>query len=241
MSSTKITPEQLGRGALVYVRQSTAFQVKENLESQRRQYGLEARARELGFQTVTVIDEDLGRSGSGSVERPGFERVVAAVCDGKVGAVFCIEASRLARNGREWHLLLDVCGLVGTLLIDPEGAYDPRQSNDRLLLGLKGTMSEFELTLMRQRSFEAIHAKAGRGKLRFTLPVGLCWSNNDKIDLTPDRRVQDAIRMVFRKFTELGSARQVLMLLRDQQVMLPVRGGERRQSVLWVATTANHK
>ena len=233
MNAAKITSEHLGRGALVYVRQSSAFQVRENLESQRRQYGLEERARELGFLSVAVVDEDLGRSGSGSVERPGFQSVVSAVCDGKVGAVFCIEASRLARNGREWHLLLDVCGLVGALIIDPEGVYDPRLSNDRLLLGLKGTMSEFELTLMRQRSFEAIHAKARRGELRFTLPVGLCWTEDDKIELNPDRRVQDAIQLVFRKFTELGSARQVLMLLRDQQIKLPVRGGERRTQVLW--------
>jgi DNA invertase Pin-like site-specific DNA recombinase len=135
--SDKIRDEHLRRGAIVYIRQSTPTQLTENRESQRRQYALADRARELGFQRVDVIDEDLGRSGSGLVERPGFQRVVAAVCGGDVGAVSCIEASRLARNGRDWHHLIDLCGLVGTLVIDADGVYDPRLSNDRLLLGLK--------------------------------------------------------------------------------------------------------
>jgi len=146
----KLTVELLKRRAVVYIRQSSPGQVVHNLESQRRQYGLADHARQLGFHEVQVIDEDLGRSGSGKVERPGFERLVAEVCSGEVGAVLCIEASRLARNGRDWHHLIELCGLVRTVVIDPDGIYDPGVLNDRLLLGLKGTMSEFELNLLRQ-------------------------------------------------------------------------------------------
>ena len=161
----KITPEHLGRGAVVYVRQSTIGQVAEHTESQRRQYALADSAHAYGFAAVTVIDDDLGRSGSGLVERPGFQKLVASVCSGSVGAVFCIEASRLARNGRDWHHLIDLCALVGTLVIDPDGTYDPRLVNDRLLLGLKGTMSEYELNLLRQRGLAARDSKALRGEL----------------------------------------------------------------------------
>ncbi len=148
----KITPDRLQRKAVVYVRQSSMGQVMHNQESQRRQYGLAERASELGFRDVMVIDEDLGRSGSGTVERPGFQRLVGEVCTGEVGAVFCIEASRLARNGRDWHHLIELCGMTDVVVIDPDGIYDPAIINDRLLLGLKGTMSEFELNLLRQRS-----------------------------------------------------------------------------------------
>jgi DNA invertase Pin-like site-specific DNA recombinase len=131
---TKITPEHLARGAFVYVRQSTADQLLHNHESRRRQYGLVDRARQLGWQEIAVIDDDLGRSGSG-VSRPGFERLLAAICEGRAGAVLAIEASRLARNGRDWHTLIEFCGLVGTIIIDEDGVYEPRHPNDRLLLG----------------------------------------------------------------------------------------------------------
>src|SRR6516165_11745144 len=171
MMSNKLTPEHLRRAAVVYVRQSKPSQVIHHQESKRLQYALVDRARSLGFQQVTVIDDDLGRTGSGLVERPGFERLVVEVCSGQVGAVFCIEASRLARNGRDWHHLIELCGLIGILVIDPDGMYDPRLPNDRLLLGLKGTMSEFELHLFRQRSAEAILQKARRGELQFRLPI----------------------------------------------------------------------
>ena len=167
----KISADHLKRRAIIYIRQSSPGQVIHNQESQRRQYGLADHARQLGFQQVEIIDEDLGRSGSGQVERPGFQHLVAAVCTGQVGAVLCIEASRLARNGRDWHHLIELCGLVRTLVIDPDGVYDPGILNDRLLLGLKGTMSEFELNLLRQRSLEAIRQKARRGELQFRLPV----------------------------------------------------------------------
>jgi DNA invertase Pin-like site-specific DNA recombinase len=193
-----------------------------NQESQRLQYGLEDRARALGFQQITVIDEDLGRTGSGLVERPGFQRLVSEVLSEEVGAVFCLEASRLARNGRDWHHLIELCGMVGAVLADPDDIYDPLLLNDRLLLGLKGSMAEFELSLFRQRSIEAIRQKACRGELRIPLPVGFCWSPNGKIETDPDERVQQAIQLVFRKMTELGSIRQVLIWLRQENVCLPV-------------------
>lgn len=218
----KITPEHLRRGATVYVRQSTVGQVVEHTESQRRQYALAESARELGFTSVTTIDDDLGRSGSGLVARPGFQKLVAAVCSGPVGAVFCIEASRLARNGRDWHHLIDLCALTGTLVIDPDGVYDPRQVNDRLLLGLKGTMSEYELSLLRQRGLAARDSKASRGELRFALPPGYCWNELGRIEMDPDERIVETIRLVFRKFRELGSARQVFLWARQSELKLPV-------------------
>ena len=146
--SEKIKVEQLKRAAYVYIRQSSSQQVRFHLEGQKRQYGLAERARQLGFHEVVVIDEDLGRSGSGVQERPGFGRLLAAVCQGLAGAVVALEASRLARNNRDWHHLVDLCALTDTVLIDDDGIYDPKLLNDRLLLGLKGTMSEYELGLM---------------------------------------------------------------------------------------------
>jgi DNA invertase Pin-like site-specific DNA recombinase len=218
----KLTPDRLRRRAVVYVRQSSPGQVLHHQESQRRQYGLLDRARELGFQDVFAIDDDLGRTASGLVERPGFQRLVGAVCTGEVGAVFCIEASRLARNGRDWHHLIELCGMVGAALVDFDGVYDPNLVNDRLLLGMKGTMSEFELNLLRQRSREAILQKARRGELQFLLPVGFCWNASRKIEKDPDQRVQQAIQLVFAKLEELGSVRQTLLWFRQQNVSIPV-------------------
>ena len=137
----------------------------------------------------------------------------------------CIEASRLARNGRDWHQLFELCGLAGALVIEPDGVYDPRLVNDRLLLGLKGIMNEFELTLMRQRSLAAIWQKARRGEFRCRIPVGFCWSEDARIELDPDRRVQHAIRHVFEKFAELGSAYQVFLSFREEGVRHPPRSG----------------
>ncbi len=218
----KLTPDRLRRRAVVYVRQSSPGQVLHHQESQRRQYGLLDRARELGFQDVFAIDDDLGRTASGLVERPGFQRLVGAVCTGEVGAVFCIEASRLARNGRDWHHLIDLRGMAGAALVDCDGVYEPNLVNDRLLLGMKGTMSGFELNLLRQRSREAILQKARRGELQFLLPVGFCWNASRKIEKVLDQRVQQAIQLVFGKLEELGSVRQTLLWFRQQNVSIPV-------------------
>lgn len=217
----KLSPTVLSRRAIVYVRQSTGAQVHDNLESQRRQYQLVDLARTYGFHEVNVIDEDLGRSASGTTDRPGFRSLVGQICEGLVGAVFCLEASRLARNGRDWHHLLELCGLVGACVIDTDGIYDPARPNDRLLLGLKGTMSEFELTLLRKRMGEAAVAKARRGELRLAVPVGYLWSQDLGLMLDPDRRIQDVVRTIFQLFERLGSARQVLLHLRRDGLTFP--------------------
>jgi DNA invertase Pin-like site-specific DNA recombinase len=219
---TKITAEHLARSAFVYIRQSTADQLVHNQESRLRQYGLADRARQLGWTSVEVIDDDLGRSGSG-VNRPGFERLLSAICDGRVGAVLAIEVSRLARNGRDWHTLIEFCGLVGTIIVDEDGIYDPRHPNDRLLLGMKGTMSELELSLFRQRSQEALKQKARRGALFLGVAAGYVKTGRDRIEKDPDQRVQNILRLVFSKFAEFQSARQVHVWLRDQGIELPAK------------------
>jgi DNA invertase Pin-like site-specific DNA recombinase len=199
------------------VRQSTTDQVLNNHESRRRQYALTDRARALGWTTVEVIDDDLGRSGSG-IARPGFEKLLAAICGGQVGGVVSIEASRLARNGRDWHTLLEFCGLVGSLIVDEDGVYDPRHPNDRLLLGMKGTMSEMELSLFRQRSLEALKQKARRGELLLTVAVGYVKAADDRLEKDPDRRVQAAIALAFAKFAEMQTVRQVHLWMRQQRM-----------------------
>ena len=180
----KITAEHLARDAYVYVRQSTPDQLLNNPESRRRQYALASRARALGWENIIVIDDDLGRSGSGQL-RPGFERLIAAICAGSAGAVLAIEASRLARNGRDWHTLLEFCAFVNSLIIDEDGVYDPRQINDRLLLGMKGTFSELELSVFRQRSREALRLKAARGELQTTVAIGYQLGAGDRWNRIP--------------------------------------------------------
>jgi DNA invertase Pin-like site-specific DNA recombinase len=219
---TKITSEHLARSAYVYIRQSTPDQLAHNHESRRRQYGLADRARQLGWTSVEIVDDDLGRSGGG-VSRPGFERLLAAICQGRVGAVLAIEASRLARNGRDWHTLIEFCGLVGTIIVDEDGIYDPCHPNDRLLLGVKGTMSELELSLFRQRSQEALKQKARRGALFLGVAAGYIKAGRERIEKDPDQRVQGALKLVFSKFAEFQSVRRVHVWLRDQGIELPVK------------------
>jgi excisionase family DNA binding protein len=222
MTSADLLPAAvLKRKAVVYVRQSTQAQVQTNLESQRRQYELVDVARRRGFRDVEVIDEDLGRSASGMVARPGFERLVAWLCAGEVGAVLCFDASRLARNGRDWHHLLELCGLVEARVIDLDGVYDPCRPNDRLLLGMKGSISEFELGVLRARMLDAARTKARRGELRIGVPIGYIWHREIGLGFDPDLRIQEAIRVIFARFRELGSARQALLSMTADQVHFP--------------------
>jgi DNA invertase Pin-like site-specific DNA recombinase len=200
MNSEKIQATHRERAACVYIRQSSMQQVRHAKEGQQRQYALEARARELGFPRVELIDDDLGKSGSGAVERPGFGRLLTAVCEGTVGAVFALEASRLARNNRDWHHLIDLCAMTNTLVIDEDGVYDPRSVNDRLLLGLKGSMAEFELGLLRQRAREALLQMIRRGLVLWEVAVGYVRTEDYRIEMNPDRQVQQAVRGVFAKF-----------------------------------------
>ena len=231
----KITAEHLSRRACVYVRQSTPDQVQNNLESQRRQYALVDRARQLGWEQVEVIDDDLGRSGSGT-SRPGFDRLLRMLCDGEVGAVLSIEASRLARNGRDWHTLLEFCSVVGALLIDADGIYDAAQMNDRLLLGMKGTISEMELANFRQRAQEAMKQKAKRGELFMRVPIGYVRTFDDRIEKDPDERVRAVIDLVFAKFAEFGSARRVFFWLCEQGIDVPaVASADSSERVVWKA------
>lgn len=221
--SEKIRTQHLERKAILYVRQSSPYQVIHNLESQKLQYAMETRLRQLGWHEIEVVDEDLGRSAAGCVTRVGFERMVAEVCLGKVGAVAAREVSRFARNSREWQQLVEVCRVVDTVLIDQEMVYAPRLSNDRLLLGLKGSLNEYELDLLRQRSVEARREKARRGELIVSAPIGYIKSEDQRLEKDPDLRVQQAILLVFRKFTELGTVRQTLMWFLEHGLEVPTR------------------
>lgn len=233
MAGAEFIPTQLlQRKAVVYVRQSTQSQVMTNLESQRRQYDLVDIARQRGFIDVEIIDDDLGRSASGTVARPGFDRLVAWLCAGKVGAVLCQDASRLARNGRDWHHLLELCGLVEARVIDHDGVYNPCQPNDRLLLGMKGSISEFELGVLRTRMLDAARSKARRGELRLPVPFGYIWHREAGLGLDPDLRLQEVIRLIFTRFRELGSARQVLLSMTAARVHFPRPSDEGRMTNL---------
>jgi DNA invertase Pin-like site-specific DNA recombinase len=237
MSDTaKIKPTHTHRAAMIYVRQSSPSQVEHNRESTERQYALVDRATDLGWhrEQVTIIDEDLGLSGAGTAKRAGFARLAADVALAKVGIVFGLEVSRLARNNADWYRLLDLAGMTDTLIADTDGVYHPGLFNDRLVLGMKGTMSEAELHILRARLDGGIRNKAARGELRRGLPVGLVWGEADgEIRRHPDAAVTGVITAVFERFAICGSARGVWLWLREQGLRfppatgrLPARGGD---------------
>jgi excisionase family DNA binding protein len=234
---SKIQKNHLERAAYIYVRQSTPSQVKNNVQSQRCQYGLDEHARQLGFSNVQVIDDDLGTSGTGHVRRPGFEALLEAVCQGQVGAVFASGASRLARNGPEWHHLLEFCAVVDTLIIDHDGVYDPKHPNDRLLLGLKGMLSEMEVTTFRQRSQEAVRQMARRGEYYVRVPEGYVLRGKGQLEKDPDEQVRRSIELALEKFRALGSARQVSLWLRQEGIRLPKRVSPKGEQVEFVPAT----
>jgi DNA invertase Pin-like site-specific DNA recombinase/uncharacterized protein YndB with AHSA1/START domain/predicted DNA-binding transcriptional regulator AlpA len=236
---SKIQPCHLQRAAFVYLRQSSPSQVEQNRESTARQYALAERARHLGWspQLVVIVDEDLGLSGSSTHKRSGFARLTSEVALAHVGIVLVLEVSRLARNNADWYRLLELCGVTDTLLGDSDGVYHPALFNDRLLLGLKGTMSEAELHVLRARLDGGIRNKAARGELRRGLPVGFVWGEGDgEILFHPDEAVTGAIRTVFERFAEFGSARRVWLWFRSEKLPFPLQDGPGGQ-VRWVAPT----
>jgi DNA invertase Pin-like site-specific DNA recombinase len=235
----KVTAQHLQRSAYLYVRQSTLRQVMENTESTHRQYALKEKAKALGWNEgqVVVIDCDLGQSGASAADRAGFQRLAAEVGLGRAGIVMGLEVSRLARNSADWHRLLEICALTQTLILDEDGLYDPAHFNDRLLLGLKGTMSEAELHMIRARMRGGVLSKAKRGELRLPLPVGLVYDDDQHVVLDPDRQVQQAVRYFFETFQRTGAATATVRQFRHEGVLFPRHrvGGE--GELLWKALT----
>ena len=235
--SGKVTAAHLARGAYLYVRQSSLRQVVENTESAKRQYALRRKAVALGWaeDQVTVIDTDQGQSGASAADREGFQRLVAEVSMGRAGIVLGLEVSRLARNNTDWHRLLEICALSGTLICDEDGLYDPADFNDRLLLGLKGTMSEAELHMIRARLIGGQRSKARRGELRIPLPIGLAYDPAGHTVLDPDQAVRDAVGHLFAVFAQAGSARAVVQEFDDQGLMFHhrTRSGPSKGELVW--------
>src|SRR5580658_10948408 len=221
----KVRPEHLRRDAFLYVRQSTLRQVFENTESTKRQYALRQRAAALGWSEdrIIVIDSDLGQSGASSADREGFQRLVAEVGVGHAGIVLGLEVSRLARNSADWHRLLEICAITDTLILDEDGVYDPAHFNDRLLLGLKGTMSEAELHVLRARLQGGILNKARRGELMMRPPIGYAYDANARMVFDPDQQIQQAVRLVFETFRRTGSALGTVRAFRQEGLLFPRR------------------
>ena len=239
----KVSASHLRRDAYLYVRQSTVRQVFENTESTQRQYALQQRAVALGWPAdrVIVIDSDLGQSGASATEREGFQKLVAEVGLGNTGIVLGLEVSRLARNSTDWHRLVEICALTDTLILDEDGVYDPSSFNDRLLLGLKGTMSEAELHVMRGRLRGGILNKARRGELRCPLPVGLLYDGSTRVSFDPDKQVQESVRMLFQTFARTGTVRATVKHFRQQGLLFPTRvsKGAHKGELSWVALSLN--
>jgi len=237
-TASKVTASHLDRVAFLYVRQSTLRQVVHNTESTIRQYALGQRAVALGWPVdrIVTIDSDQGQSGASAADREGFQRLVAEVGMGRAGIVLGLEVSRLARNNADWHRLLEICGLSGTLICDEDGLYDPADFNDRLLLGLKGTMSEAELHFIRARLRGGQLSKARRGELKMSLPVGLVYDPADNVVLDPDTGVQDAVRHLFSTFARTGSARAVVQAFAHEELLFParIRKGSHTGELAWM-------
>ncbi len=238
MSEQKVTAQHLEHDAYLYIRQSTPRQVLENTESTQRQYALRDRAVALGWplERIHVLDSDLGKSGSQAAGRDGFQKLVSEVALGKAGLVMGLEVSRLARNSADWHRLIELCSLAGALILDEDGIYDPANFNDRLLLGLKGTMSEAELHLLKARMRGGMLNKARRGELEMRPPVGLVYRDDGVLILDPDTEVQTAILLVFETFERTGSAMQTVKLFHDQGLRFPrrIRKGVNKGELHWV-------
>ncbi|SRR5213594_1102582 len=234
----KVSAGHLKRNAYLYVRQSTLRQVVENSESTKRQYALRQRAIALGWHPdrIVVIDSDLGQSGASAAEREGFQKLVGEVGMDHVGLVIGLEVSRLARNSSDWHRLLEISALTDTMILDEDGLYDPAHFNDRLLLGLKGTMSEAELHVMQSRMRGGLLNKAQRGELRVPLPVGFLYDAQGHVLLDPDQQVQNSIRFLFQSFRRVGSAGAVVKAFRDGKLLFPhrPRGGPQDGELVWV-------
>jgi DNA invertase Pin-like site-specific DNA recombinase len=239
--NSKVQARHLSRNAYLYVRQSTLRQVFENTESTKRQYALQQRAIALGWriEQVVVIDSDLGRSGASAVDREGFQRLVTEVGLGRAGIVMGLEVSRLARNSTDWHRLLEICALADTLILDEDGVYDPAHFNDRLLLGLKGTMSEAELHVLRARLRGGILNKARRGELEVRMPIGFVHDPLGRVRLDPDLRIQDSVRQLLRTFERVGSASATVKAFREQGLKFPRHAlkGPRHAEILWSELT----
>jgi DNA invertase Pin-like site-specific DNA recombinase len=233
----KVHAAHLKRNAYLYVRQSTVRQVFENTESTARQYALRQRAIALGWadEQVQVIDSDLGQSGASAVDREGFQKLVAEVGMGRAGIVLGLEVSRLARNSADWHRLLEICALTETLILDEDGIYDPAHFNDRLLLGLKGTMSEAELHVLRARLRGGLLNKARRGELRCPLPAGMVYDAADRVVLDPDKQVQETVRLLFETFARTGTLRATIQYFRQQHLLFPTRvaAGAHKGELVW--------
>jgi DNA invertase Pin-like site-specific DNA recombinase len=240
-AQSKVQARHLKKNAYLYIRQSTLRQVFENTESTQRQYDLQRRALALGWKLdqIIVIDSDLGQSGASAVDRQGFQRLVTEVSLGRAGIVMGLEVSRLARNSTDWHRLLEICALADTLILDEDGIYDPAHFNDRLLLGLKGTMSEAELHVLRARLRGGVLNKARRGELEMRLPIGFVYDTQRRVCLDPDARIQESIHQLFRTFRRTGSATATVKAFREQGLQFPRRlyRGPQKGEVLWAELT----